>query len=202
MALLKAINNGSLSGYNKGGKIPGVQYFAAEEQNRLVMDLATNNRGVAGPTSSLRQSMQSRVSGYMGRNPGMGMGLMSAGFVLPMIGQQMQQSTNKYVNGVGSFINALTPAILAMSIFPNLIPKLFGPWGILITAVTATAIGLKKYRESVDKAARESAKQGASAGGAANALDVMSKLLGKQTPLQTSLPTSPSFPLTSSIFVT
>ena len=193
MALLKAINNGSMAGYNKGGKIPGVQYFATEEQNRLVMDLATNNRGVAGPTSSLRQSMQSRVSGYMGRNPAMGMGLMSAGFVLPMIGQQMQQATNKYVNGVGNFINTLTPAILAMSIFPSLIPKLFGPWGILIAAVTATAIGLKKYRESIDKAARESAKQGASAGGAANALDVMSKILGKQTPLQISLSNSVKF---------
>jgi TP901 family phage tail tape measure protein len=194
MALLKAINNGSLSGYNKGGKIPGVQYFATEEQNRLVMDLATNNRGVAGPTSSLgKTTMQSRASSYMARNPAMSMGLMSAGFVLPMIGQQMQQATNKYVNGVGSFINTLTPAILAMSIFPSLIPKLFGPWGILIAAVTATAIGLKKYRESVDKAARESAKQGASAGGAANALDVMSKLLGKQTPLQTSLSSSIKF---------
>ena len=194
MALLKAINNGSLSGYNMGGKIPGVQYFATEEQNRLVMDLATNNRGVAGPTSSLgKTTMQSRASSYMARNPAMSMGLMSAGFVLPMIGQQMQQATNKYVNGVGSFINTLTPAILAMSIFPSLIPKLFGPWGILIAAVTATAIGLKKYRESVDKAARESAKQGASAGGAANALDVMSKLLGKQTPLQTSLSSSIKF---------
>ena len=194
MALLKAINNGSMSGYNKGGKIPGVQYFATEEQNRLVMDLATNNRGVAGPTSSLgKTTMQSRASSYMARNPAMSMGLMSAGFVLPMIGQQMQQSTNKYVNGVGSFINTLTPAILAMSIFPSLIPKLFGPWGILIAAVTATAVGLKKYRESVDKAARESAKQGASAGGAANALDVMSKLLGKQTPLQTSLSSSIKF---------
>ena len=193
MALLKAINNGSMAGYNKGGKIPGVQYFATDEQNRLVMDLATNNRGVAGPTSSLKPSMQSRVSGYMARNPAMGMGLMSAGFVLPMIGQQMQQSTNKYVNGVGNFINTLTPAILAMSIFPSLIPKLFGPWGILIAAVTATAIGLKKYRESIDKAARESAKQGASAGGAANALDVMSKILGKQTPLQISLSNSVKF---------
>ena len=193
MALLKAINNGSMAGYNKGGKIPGVQYFATEEQNRLVMDLATNNRGVAGPTSSLGQSMQSRVSGYMERNPAMSMGLMSAGFVLPMIGQQMQQSTNQYVNGVGNFINTLTPAILAMSIFPSLIPKLFGPWGILIGAVTATAIGLKKYRESIDKAARESAKQGASAGGAANALDVMSKILGKQTPLQISLSNSVKF---------
>jgi TP901 family phage tail tape measure protein len=193
MALLKAINNGSMAGYNKGGKIPGVQYFATDEQNRLVMDLATNNRGVAGPTSSLKPSMQSRVSGYMARNPAMGMGLMSAGFVLPMIGQQMQQATNKYVNGIGSFINTLTPAILAMSIFPSLIPKLFGPWGILIAAVTATAIGLKKYRESIDKAARESAKQGASAGGAANALDVMAKILGKQTPLQISLSNSVKF---------
>ena len=193
MALLKAINNGSMAGYNKGGKIPGVQYFATDEQNRLVMDLATNNRGVAGPTSSLRPNMQSRVAQYMAKNPAMGMGLMSAGFVLPMIGQQMQQATNKYVNGVGNFINTLTPAILAMSIFPSLIPKLFGPWGILIAAVTATAIGLKKYRESIDKAARESAKQGASAGGAANALDVMAKILGKQTPLQISLSNSVKF---------
>jgi hypothetical protein len=148
MALLKAINNGSMAGYNKGGKIPGVQYFATEEQNRLVMDLATNNRGVAGPTSSLGQSMQSRVSGYMGKNPSLSMGLMSLGFILPMIGQSMQESTNKYANGIGNFLNALTPAALALSLFPDtLLPKLFGPGGILIGAVTATAIGLKKYRE-------------------------------------------------------
>lgn len=178
MALLKSINNGSMSGYNMGGKVTGMQYFAADQEERIVQGKAT---------------MQSRASGYMARNPGMGMGLMSAGFVLPMIGQQMQQATNKYVNGVGSFINMLTPAILAMSIFPKLIPKLFGPWGILIAAVIATAVGLKKYRESVDKAARESAKQGASAGGAANALDIMSKLVGKQTPLQTSLSNSIKF---------
>ena len=131
MALLKAINNGSMAGYNKGGKIPGVQYFATDEQNRLVMDLATNNRGVMGPTSSLQKSKGFRIS------PTAQMGMMSAGFMLPMIGQQMQESTNKFAKGVGDFIGFLTPAAMLLAVLPS---KL----GLMIAGVVLAGVAIYK----------------------------------------------------------
>jgi hypothetical protein len=139
MALLKAINNGSMSGYNKGGKIPGVQYFATEEQNRLVMDLATNNRGVAGPTSSLGKTSRGFKIG-----PTAQMGMMSAGFMLPMIGQQMQQSTNQLSKNIGDFIGFLTPAAMLLAVLPSKLGVMIA--GIVLAGAAVYKV-IEKFKE-------------------------------------------------------
>jgi TP901 family phage tail tape measure protein len=172
MALLKAINNGSMSGYNKGGKIPGVQYFATEEQNRLVMDLATNNRGVAGPISSLEKTSRGFKIG-----PTAQMGMMSAGFMLPMIGQQMQQSTNQLSKTIGDFIGVLTPAAMIMSILPSKMGAMIA--GIALIGVAAYKVA-QKFKEIQDSG-NEFAK---AMYGSAESTKKFSETFGKQTASQ------------------
>jgi len=119
MALLKAINNGSLSGYNMGGKIPGVQYFATDQDQRVVQE-STSKGFKIGPTAQ--------------------MGMMSAGFMLPMIGQQMQQSTNQLSKGIGNFLGFLTPAAMLLAVMPS---KL----GLMIAGIVLAGMAIYKVVE-------------------------------------------------------
>ena len=43
LGLLKAINDGNIVGYNKGGKVPGVQYFGTNEEQRIVQSIKELN---------------------------------------------------------------------------------------------------------------------------------------------------------------
>jgi len=52
LGLLKAINDGGVQGYNKGGKIPGVQYFGTNEEVRMVQSL----RNIAGGFGQISQT--------------------------------------------------------------------------------------------------------------------------------------------------
>jgi hypothetical protein len=107
------------------------------------MNLATNNRGVAGPTSSL-----GKTGGGIKINPMAQMGLMSAGFMLPMIGQQMQQSTNQLSKGIGDFIGFLTPAAMIMSILPSKMGMMIAGIALAGTAIYKVIQKFKEIQKS------------------------------------------------------
>jgi hypothetical protein len=149
MALLKAINNGSLSGYNMGGKISGVQY--------LVRGGLTNAQRVSQyksefPTATTAEAVQalgidptqSKTSKGFKINPMAQMGMMSAGFMLPMLGQQMQQSTNELSKGIGNFLGFLTPAAMLLAVMPS---KLGAMIAGIVLAGTAIYKVIQKFKE-------------------------------------------------------
>jgi hypothetical protein len=153
MALLKAINNGSLSGYNMGGKIPGVQY--------LVRGGLTNAQRVSQyksefPTATTAEAVQalgidptqSKTSKGFKINPMAQMGMMSAGFMLPMLGQQMQQSTNELSKGIGNFIGVLTPAAMIMSILPSKMGMMIAGIALAGTAIYKVVQKFKEIQKS------------------------------------------------------
>ena len=149
MALLKAINNGSMAGYNMGGKIPGVQY--------LVRGGLTNAQRVSQyksefPTATTAEAVQalgidptqSKTSKGFSINPMAQMGMMSAGFMLPMLGQQMQQSTNELSKGIGNFLGFLTPAAMLLAVMPS---KLGAMIAGIVLAGTAIYKVIQKFKE-------------------------------------------------------
>jgi hypothetical protein len=136
------------------------------------MDLATNNRGVAGPTSSLGNTSKGFRIG-----PTAQMGMMSAGFMLPMIGQQMQQSTNQLSKTIGDFIGVLTPAAMIMSILPSKMGAMIA--GIALIGVAAYKVA-QKFKEIQDSG-NEFAK---AMYGSAESTKKFSETFGKQTASQ------------------
>ena len=127
MNLLHSINNGSMSGYNMGGKVTGMQYFATKEKQRVVQGQASKGLKI---------------------NPMAQMGLMSAGFMLPMIGQQMQQSTNQLSKGIGDFIGFLTPAAMIMSILPSKMGMMIAGIALAGTAIYKVIQKFKEIQKS------------------------------------------------------
>ena len=65
LGLLKEINDGSVKGYNKGGKVPGVQYFGTNEEQRVVQSVR-ELKNIAGGFSELGGSTISQAPSRAG----------------------------------------------------------------------------------------------------------------------------------------
>jgi TP901 family phage tail tape measure protein len=195
--LLTAINNGMNMGgkvqkYNNGGEVRNGILYA---NNGVYLDEKTGRyrdakgRFVAAP----KGSQVSPKMGGMGGMAGMtvGMGLMFA----PMIADPMKEASSSFVQSIGQFVSKFAGVIMGVGILATMLPGIITSMKLALGAFALPALGAAaalaavtlvfvKTRSDIDKLAKNSAQLGASFNGAANALDTMANILGKQTPLQ------------------
>ena len=162
MGILRSINNGSMSGYNMGGKVRGVQY--AQE-------------------GTLMQRMRTRMSSGMLGSKGQA-GLMGASFIAPMVGQMLQSSSSNFAQGIGKFLNVLTPAIFALSIFPQLIPKLMTGAGALVAGMALLGVTVYKVVEQMKKVRESGSELARAMYGSTTGVNNMAEAFGRQTATQ------------------
>jgi hypothetical protein len=198
--LLTAINNGMNMGgkvqkYNNGGEVRNGILYA---NNGVYLDEKTGRyrdakgRFVAAP----KGSQVSPKMGGMGGMAGMtvGMGLMFA----PMIADPMKEASSSFVQSIGQFVSKFSGVIMGVGLLATMLPGIVSSMKVALgafalpvlgaaAALTAITLVLVKARSDIDKLAKNSAQLGASFNGAANALDTMANILGKQTPLQSLL---------------
>jgi TP901 family phage tail tape measure protein len=76
ISLLHAINDGMISGFNNGGKVPGVQYFATNNKERVVQDqpfaltstTKKDSKFITSQSEALATKKEPTVSTYQTRN--------------------------------------------------------------------------------------------------------------------------------------
>jgi TP901 family phage tail tape measure protein len=185
MALLKAINDGRIKGYELGGLVestPG-QYLVEGRNGRIFGPMPYNqaiNRSKQLVSARARRSIAqakprgTMMRGAMGGASMLGMTAMMGGMMIPGVAESPVASTA--MMGVGTALS-MAPMLAGM-----------GPAGLAIAGVaaaaTAAGVALYKWRDSVDTAARQAADFGANLGGTANALNNVASMLGQQTPAQ------------------
>ena len=161
MGLLRSINGGSVRGYNMGGMIPGIKY--------------------ANEGDLMEKTKTRSFSGMSGRGQA---GLMGASFIAPMAGQLLQSSSNQFAQGIGKFLNVLTPAIFALSIFPQLIPKLLTPTGAVVAGMALLAVGVYKVVDQMKKVRQSAAELERAMYGSSTGVNNMAEAFGRQTATQ------------------
>ena len=191
LALLKAINNGTIKGYAAGDIVEaGADYrtrkpFYHVENPDGSISRFENQRDAKKASKAIVRSMRGGgVGSGMGRGMGMSMGMgmigstaMMGGMMLPGVAESPALSGAVSAGGMGLSMLSMLPMM-----------GVGGPATLAIAGIAAAAIGagvaIKAWRESVDNAARTAAEFGANLGGTANALNNIAELTGQQTPLQ------------------
>jgi hypothetical protein len=144
-----------------GGMIPGIKY--------------------ANEGDLMEKTKTRSFSGMSGRGQA---GLMGASFIAPMAGQLLQNSSNRFAQGIGQFLNVLTPAAFALSIFPQLIPKLLTPTGGVIAGMTLLAVGVYKVVDQMKKVRQSSIELERAMYGSSTRVNNMAEAFGRQTATQ------------------
>jgi len=191
MALLKAINNGTIKGYAAGDIVEGgadyrtrKPFYHVENPDGSISRFE-NERDAKKASKAIVRSMRGRgVGSGMGRGIGMSMGMgmigstaMMGGMMLPGVAESPALSGAVSAGGMGLSMLSMLPML-----------GVGGPATLAIAGVaaaaTAAGVALYKWRDGVDTASRKAAEFGANLGGTANALNNMAALMGQQTPSQ------------------
>ena len=182
MALLKAINDGTIRGYAAGDVVGDKRNgFYAEGTNGMKSGPFPTRRMARKEARQIVRNLGISRSGGMGMMGGRAMGLsmlggtaMMGGMMIPGVAQNQVASTAMMGGGM---LLSMAPMLAGM-----------GPVGLAIAGVTAAAtaagVALYKWRDGVDTASRKAAEFGANLGATANALNNMAALMGQQTPSQ------------------
>lgn len=194
LALLKAINDGQIKGYELGGiveALPG-QYLVEGRNGRTFGPMSYSKaiqRSKQLVSARARRGMVARRGGgaagmMAGRGMGMSMGMgmigstaMMGGMMLPGVAENPALSGAVSAGGMGLSMLSMLPML-----------GVGGPVTLAIAGVaaaaTAAGVALYKWRDGVDTASRKAAEFGANLGGTANALNNISSIMGQQTPSQ------------------
>jgi TP901 family phage tail tape measure protein len=187
MALLKAINDGTIRGYAAGDVVGDKRNgFYAEGTNGMKSGPFPTRRMARKEAKQIVRNLGTSRSGGMGmRGMGLGMGMGMAGGAMFMGAGMMPNETSATAMQMGG--TALSLASM-LPMIPGAGAALMSPPGLVVAGIAAAAAaaagGLYLLRKSLDESAKKTAEFAANLGGTANSLNTIAEISGQQTPLQ------------------